>query len=101
MDTITTTAPPLSEGAARNMPEIEQEDNSTNAVRQQQQQQPGGGIIDAVLLLIVRGVLAGVQGYAVLGWLMGKISAALVWTVELVLLLLVQPGGGNTNHHNG
>ncbi|KAK4650040.1 hypothetical protein QC762_702920 [Podospora pseudocomata] len=101
MDTITTTAPPLSEGAARNMQEIEQEDNSTNAVRQQQQQQPGGGIIDAVLLLIVRGVLAGVQGYAVLGWLMGKISAALVWTVELVLLLLVQPGGGNTNHHNG
>ncbi|KAK0666890.1 putative vacuolar morphogenesis protein 7 [Cercophora samala] len=103
MDTVTT-APPLSERAVT-IQEIEQEDNSTitttNAVRQQQQQQqqqdqPGGGIIDAVLLLIVRGVLAGVQGYAVLEWLMGKISAALVWVVEVVLLL-VQTGN---NHHN-
>lgn len=51
---------------------------------------PGGGIIDAVLLLIVRGVLAGVQGYAVVEWLLGRISEALVWIVELGLLL-VQP----------
>ncbi|KAK4179011.1 putative vacuolar morphogenesis protein 7 [Triangularia setosa] len=81
---VDTTAPPLSdttEGATTTtIQEIEQEDTiTTDAVRQRQQQQdqPGDGITDAVLLLIVRGVLAGVQGYAVLEWLMGKISAAL------------------------
>ncbi|KAK4169533.1 putative vacuolar morphogenesis protein 7 [Cladorrhinum sp. PSN259] len=51
---------------------------------------PGGGLIDALLLLIVRCVLAGAQGYALVEWLLGRISVALVWMVELGLLL-VQP----------
>ncbi len=54
-------------------------------------QQPGGGILDAVLLLIVRFVLAGVQGAVMLEWLLGKLSEALVWVVELGILLVQPP----------
>ncbi|KAK4188654.1 putative vacuolar morphogenesis protein 7 [Podospora australis] len=57
--------------------------------QQQQQQQPGGGVVDAVLLVIVRCVLAGVEGYTLLEWLLGKISEALVWLVELGMLLVM------------
>ncbi|KAK4114394.1 hypothetical protein N656DRAFT_796861 [Canariomyces notabilis] len=55
-----------------------------------EQQQSGGGAIDAVFLLIVQVVLAGVQGFAVLEWLLGRVSEALAWAVELCILW-VQP----------
>lgn len=45
-------------------------------------------MIDAVLLLIVRCVLAGVEGYAWLEWLLGRVSEGLVWLVELGMLLV-------------
>jgi hypothetical protein len=55
-------------------------------------QQPGeGGVIHAVLLWMVRIVLAGVQGVVVLEWLLGKVSEALVWAVELGMLLVQPP----------
>lgn len=54
-------------------------------------QQSGGGVVDAVLLLVVRFVLAGVQGVAVLEWLLGRVSEALVWMVELGILLVQPP----------
>ena len=47
-------------------------------------------IVDVILLQIVRGVLLGVQGAVVFGWVLGKVSEALAWAVELGLLLLGQ-----------
>ncbi|KAK4231586.1 putative vacuolar morphogenesis protein 7 [Podospora fimiseda] len=68
----------------RRVDDDDEDDGNNNNNRNQ----PGGGLIDAVLLLIVRCVLAGVQGYALMEWLLGRISVALVWVVELVMLLL-------------
>lgn len=51
----------------------------------------GGGVIEAVLLLVVRLVLAGVQGAVVLEWLLGKVSEALFWAVELGMILVQPP----------
>jgi hypothetical protein len=54
-------------------------------------QHEGGGVLDAVLLLMMRTVLAGVQGLIVLEWLVTRITEALVWAVELGLLLVQSP----------
>ncbi|KAK3322621.1 hypothetical protein B0H66DRAFT_515225 [Apodospora peruviana] len=51
----------------------------------------GGNVVDGVLLLVVRFVLAGVQGFVVLQWVLGKFSEGLAWVVELGMLLLGQP----------
>lgn len=53
--------------------------------RQQQQRQPQppeGGVFGAVVLVLVRLVLAGVNGAVVLQWGLGKLHQALVWLVE-------------------
>ena len=57
----------------------------------QQQGTGGGGVLDAVLLVIVRVVLAGVQGFVVVEWILEKVSEALVWVVELGMLLIQPP----------
>jgi hypothetical protein len=54
-------------------------------------QQTGGGAIDAVLLLMVKFVLAGVQGAVAVEWLLGKVLEALIWAVELGILLVQPP----------
>jgi hypothetical protein len=46
--------------------------------------------METVLLLLVKLVLAGVQGAVVLEWLLRKVLEALIWLVELGMLL-VQP----------
>jgi len=53
--------------------------------------QTGGGAIDAVLLLMVKFVLAGVQGAVAVEWLLGKVLEALIWAVELGMLLVQPP----------
>lgn len=50
-----------------------------------------GNTLDAVLLLCVKGVLAGVQGFWLLQWMLGRLSDALTKVVEFGLLLLGQP----------
>ncbi|KAK4240591.1 hypothetical protein C8A03DRAFT_13084 [Achaetomium macrosporum] len=55
------------------------------------EQEKGGGVVDAVLVLMVRLVLAGVQGAVLLEWLLTKMCEALVWLVELGMLLVVPP----------
>lgn len=57
----------------------------------QQQGTGGGGVLDAVLLVIVKVVLAGVQGFVVVEWILKKVSEALVWVVELGMLLIQPP----------
>lgn len=51
----------------------------------------GGGVMETVLLLLVKFVLAGVQGAVVLEWLLRKVSEALIWLVELGVLLIQPP----------
>ncbi|CCC10479.1 hypothetical protein SMACR_06654 [Sordaria macrospora] len=52
----------------------------------------GNNILDAVLLLCVKGVLAGVQGFWLLQWVLGRLSDVLTKVVEFGLLLLgIQP----------
>jgi hypothetical protein len=53
--------------------------------------QTGGGAVNAVLWLMVRIVLAGVQGFMVLEWLLGKVVETLVWGVEMGVLLVQPP----------
>lgn len=48
-------------------------------------------MLDAVLLVIVKVVLAGVQGFVVVEWILKKVSEALVWVVELGMLLIQPP----------
>jgi hypothetical protein len=55
------------------------------------EERTGGGVMETVLLLLVNLVLAGVQGVVVLGWLLRKVSEALVWLVELGMLLVQLP----------
>ncbi|KAJ4381970.1 hypothetical protein N0V85_008607 [Neurospora sp. IMI 360204] len=50
-----------------------------------------GNMFDAVLLLCVKGVLAGVQGFWLLQWVLGRLSDVLTRVVEFGLLLLGQP----------
>lgn len=50
-----------------------------------------GNMFDAVLLLCVKGVLAGVQGFWLLQWVLGGLSDVLTRVVEFGLLLLGQP----------
>lgn len=57
----------------------------------EEEQQTGGGVINAVLLLIVKFILAGVQGAVVLEWLLGKALEALIWAVELGMVLVQPP----------
>lgn len=54
------------------------------------EEQRGGGVVDTVLLVVVKVVLAGVQGVVILEWILCKVLEALVWTVELGLVL-IQP----------
>ncbi|KAH7631604.1 hypothetical protein B0T09DRAFT_397027 [Sordaria sp. MPI-SDFR-AT-0083] len=52
----------------------------------------GNNMLDAVLLLCVKGVLAGVQGFWLLQWVLGRLSDVLTKVVEFGLLLLgIQP----------
>ena len=55
-----------------------------------EEERTGGGVMETVLLLLVKLVLAGVQGAVVLEWLLRKVLEALIWLVELGMLL-VQP----------
>lgn len=55
-------------------------------------QDTGGGALDAVLLLVVRFVLAGVQGVVVVEWLLTMVCEALAWLVELGIYLGQPPG---------
>ncbi|KAK3504800.1 hypothetical protein B0T13DRAFT_443908 [Neurospora crassa] len=50
-----------------------------------------GNMFDAFLLLCVQGVLAGVQGFWLLQWVLGRLSDVLTCVVEFGLLLLGQP----------
>lgn len=51
-----------------------------------------GNMLDTVLLLCVKGVLAGVQGFWLLQWVLGRLSDVLTKVVEFGLLLLgIQP----------
>ncbi|EAA28477.1 hypothetical protein GE21DRAFT_4547 [Neurospora crassa] len=50
-----------------------------------------GNMFDAFLLLCVKGVLAGVQGFWLLQWVLGRLSDVLTCVVEFGLLLLGQP----------
>ena len=50
--------------------------------QQRQQQPPEGGVFGAVVLVLVRLVLAGVNGAVVLQWGLGKLHQTLVWLVE-------------------
>ncbi|KAK3391821.1 hypothetical protein B0T20DRAFT_488798 [Sordaria brevicollis] len=50
-----------------------------------------GNILGTVLLLCVKGVLAGVQGFWLLQWVLGRLSDVLTKVVEFGLLLLGQP----------
>lgn len=65
----------------------EEEEEETEEV-----QQTGGGVINAVLLLIVRFILAGVQGAVVTEWLLGKALEVLIWAVEFGMGLIQPPG---------
>lgn len=47
--------------------------------------------METVLLLLVNLILAGAQGAVVLVWLLRKVSEALVWLVELGMLLVQPP----------
>jgi hypothetical protein len=58
----------------------------------EEEQQTGGGVLNAVLLLIVKFILAGVQGAVVTEWLLGKALEVLIWAVELVMVLIQPPG---------
>lgn len=55
------------------------------------QTETGGGAGNAVLWLMVRIVLAGVQGFLALEWFLGKVFETLVWVVELGMLLVQPP----------
>ncbi|KAL2255356.1 hypothetical protein VTK26DRAFT_3538 [Humicola hyalothermophila] len=57
----------------------------------ERRQTGGGGVVDAVLVMIVKVVLAGVRGIVVLEWVLSKVSEALVWLVELGMLLVQPP----------
>jgi hypothetical protein len=63
---------------------------TTTPEEKTEEQRRGGGAINAVLLLMVRFILAGVQGAVVLEWVLIKVSEALAWAVELAILM-VQP----------
>lgn len=54
------------------------------------EEQRGGGVVDTVLLVVVKVVLVSVQGVVILEWILRKVLEALVWTVELGLVL-IQP----------
>jgi hypothetical protein len=62
------------------------------AEEKMEEQQTGGGVMNAVLLLIVKFILAGVQGAVVVEWLLGKALEFLIWAVELGMLLIQPPG---------
>jgi hypothetical protein len=48
------------------------------------------GIIKAILVLVVRLILVGARGVVVVEWALGKAVEALVWMVELSVLLVAQ-----------
>ena len=45
----------------------------------------------AVMLMVVRALLAGVQVFVVLGWVLGKATEGLVWVVEMAVFLVQPP----------
>jgi hypothetical protein len=56
-----------------------------------EEERTGGGVMETVLLLLVKLVLAGVQGAVVLEWLLRTVLEALIWLVELGMLLVQPP----------
>ena len=49
------------------------------------------GPIDGVLMLLVRGILGGVELFVLLGWILGRVSDGLSWVVEVFMFMLQAP----------
>ncbi len=49
------------------------------------------GPINGVLMLLVRGILGGVELFVLLGWILGRVSDGLSWIVEVFMFMLQAP----------
>ncbi|KAL2123441.1 hypothetical protein VTJ04DRAFT_3896 [Mycothermus thermophilus] len=88
--------------AARYRRDMEERRGINNDVNKERDRTGGGnnnnqnstdasiGIIKAILVLVVRLILVGARGVVVVEWALGKAVEALVWMVELSVLLVAQ-----------
>ena len=49
------------------------------------------GPINGALMLLVRGILGGVELFVLLGWILGRVSDGLGWIVEVFMFMLQAP----------